>query len=287
MSPTGWYQASDGGWYATDVAPAPGWWLASDLRWYPPSGHPVGDVEPWMASRWGLGDCWWGFLAYVVASIAIGVVVVIASLATDDRPVDEIELGVYAVAISVLANVVAFAGVPWLASRRKGLGRLADDFGLRIRLLDVAIGFGFGFAALLVGGWVNVALDSLFGTDGETSNVPFERLTGAGEIIAFAVAVAVVTPVIEELFFRGLLRRSLLKRGTGRWATFAITSIVFVIPHLLSLPEWPNVIVLFAVISVFAVAFHLACDVTDGRLGAPIVAHMVTNGAAVVSLAFA
>jgi membrane protease YdiL (CAAX protease family) len=295
--PSGWYQAADGGWYETDQPPAPGWWLASDLRWYPPQVDGWGDGtqptwtptdgdEAWRWSRWGLGDCWWGGLVFIVASIAIGVgMLLVLSVLDPDTAVEDLELGPYAISVSIVANVLAFAGVPWLASKRKGLASLRDDFGLRLRPVDLAIGFGFGVGALVAGGLVAAALTALLDPEGDTTNVPVDSLDGAGEIIAFALAVAVITPIIEELFFRGLLHRSLLKRGARPATSFAITTLVFVLPHLIAQPSWPNVLVLFAVILVYGSAFHLACHVTDNRLGAPIVAHVVVNGVAVLVVA--
>jgi uncharacterized protein len=244
---------------------------------------PVG--EPWQRSRWGLGDCWWGLLVYVAASLVVGIGITLVLLATDDRAVDELEFGAYAVSISIVANIAAFAGVPWLASRRKGLRSLAADFGLSFRPIDLAIGLGTGLAALVVGAIVSSGLEALLDPSSDTSTIPVDDLDGTGRIIAFACAVAVVTPIIEELFFRGLLHRSLLKRGMRPWLSMLVTTLVFVLPHLLAVPEWPNVVILFAAITILGASFHLACHLTGNRLGAPIVAHMVVNGLAVVSAA--
>ena len=55
----GWWQASDGKWYApelhenaqpppptiTDTPPGPGYWKASDGKWYPPELHPRSEVS--------------------------------------------------------------------------------------------------------------------------------------------------------------------------------------------------------------------------------------------------
>lgn len=297
--PRGWYQAGDGGWYETDAPPAPGWWLASDLRWYPPhlAAHagPNGASDPaspgapedaWRWSRWGLGDCWWGVLAYVVGSIVMSFALTAGLLVLDpDTSLDELEFGPYSIAIGLLANVVAFAGVPWLASRRKGLRSLRHDFGLAVRPIDLAIGVGFGIGALVVAGLVAAGLDSLLDLDGDASNVPIDDLHGPGQIAAFAIAIAIVTPIIEELFFRGLLNRSLQKRGAGHVVSSLVTTVAFVLPHLLAQPTWPNIAVLAAVITVYGAAFHVACIVTGNRLGAPIVAHAVVNGVAVIVLA--
>lgn len=299
MSRIGWYEASDGMWYRSEVPPAAGWWLASDDRWYPPSATtwppaggawPAGDEppgEPWRRSRWGLGDFWWGILVVVVGSLVLGVGIVFVLMAVQDSSAADVDAsGVYAVSFSILANVLGFGGVPWWASRRKGLRSLAADFGLAFRPVDLAIGLGVGIGALIAGGLVASGLEALLDPSGDSSNVPVDDLHGPGQIIAFALAVAVLTPIVEELFFRGLLHRSLLKRGMGPWPAMFVTTMIFVLPHLLSVPEWPNVVILFAAITVFGSSFHLACRWTGNRLGAPIVAHMVVNGVSVLALAW-
>ena len=100
----------------------------------------------------------------------------------------------------------------------------------------------------------------------------------------FFIAVAVVTPVIEELFFRGLLYRSLLKRGRSAPWAIAVTTVLFVIPHLPAAESWNEVAGLFGAIGSLGLAFNLACHWTGNRLAAPITAHMLVNGLAAIAL---
>lgn len=279
---TGWYRAADGEWYVSAVAPAPGYTLTDDGYWQSPDGR---DDEPWRRSGWGLGDFWWGVLVYLGASIVLGIVIAIVVAATDaDRNLDDVLSGPYVIAALVIVNAVAFAGVPWLASRRKGLDSLAADFGLRIRPVDLAIGFGLGIAGLIGAAIVSTAVDGLLDVEESTSNVPVDSLDNAGQFIAFFLAVAIVTPIVEELFFRGLLYRSFLKRGAGPLGAIVRTTIIFVLPHLTAVSTWQNALTLAATIGVLGAMFNLACHLTGNRLGAPIVAHLVVNGTAVVAL---
>ncbi len=277
----GWYEASDGQWYRSMSPPADGYVLASDGRWYPPHEWD----EPWRASRWGLGDMWWGFSAYVVVGIALSLVIAGALAASDpDRSVDDVEFGPYSIALLVLVNVVAFAGVPWWASRRKGLANLAADFGLRGRVVDAAIGFGLGIGGLIAAGLVSTVIDQALGADESTSNIPVDDLGNLAEFTVFFLAVGVATPIIEELFFRGLVYRSFLKRGARVPAAIGLTTMIFVLPHLPAVTEWPGVLSLFGAIAVLGAMFNLACHLTGNRLVAPIVAHMVVNGTATLVL---
>lgn len=274
---SGWYEASDGRWYLSAVPPAAGYTLAADGRWYP-----AGDEhEPWRSSRWGLGDFCWGLLAQLGLGLVVSLVVAGVIAAGDgDRSIADVEFGPYAIGALVLANVAAFAGVPWLASRRKGLASLARDFGFAFRARDLAIGFGMGVAGLIAAALVATAIDAALGADDRTSNIPVDDLGNIGEFVVFFLAVGVTTPIVEELFFRGLVYRSFLKRGASTGRAIALTTLVFVLPHLPAVTEWPGVLTLFASIAVFGLTFNLACHLTGGRLGAPIVAHMVINGTA-------
>ena len=281
----GWYLASDGEWYRTDQAPAHGYVLGRDGRWVHVDDARAGADDAWRWARWGLGDAWWGALVYVTASLFVGVAV-IAVAVLRGQEVDDLDLGPYAISFLVVGDVAAFWGVPWWAARRKGLGRLRTDFGLVFRPIDAAIGVGFGVGGLVAAALVGTAIDAAFGVDETTTNLPVDALDGAGQFVAFFVAVAVVTPIIEELFFRGLVFRSLLKRGTSTVGAITATTVIFVIPHLTAADDLASLVSLGASIAVLGLAFQLACHVTQRRLGAAIVAHVVVNGAAAVALAF-
>ncbi len=277
---TGWYLAEDGEWYATSVAPAAGWELGDDDEWRPA----LADDEQWRNSRWGFGDFWWGVLVYLVVGVA-GTLAVAAVLAADSGdPIDEVDFGAYSTGVLVLISAVGFFGVPWLATHRKGLRSLARDFGLRARPLDLLIGFGLGIAALIAAALVSSGLDAALDVEEDTSNVPVDSLDGVGQFVVFLVAVGIVTPIVEEVFFRGLVHRSFLKRGSSVWFSFVATTVIFVIPHLSAVSTWKNAVTLAGAITALGATFHLACHLTKNRLGAPIVAHMVVNSTASVAL---
>ena len=272
----GWYLASDGEWYRSDEAPAAGYALTEDGRW-----RPADEVaEPWRSSRWGLGDAWWGVLAYIGAGL-LGAIV-LAAVAGDIDSVDD--TSPYAIGAFVALNAVAGIGVVWLATYRKGLRSLRRDFGLTGRWLDPLIGLGSGFAGVILAGLVSSAIDTALDADERTSNLPVDELASAGEFVVFFVAVAIVTPIVEELFFRGLLYRSLLKRGRSVPHAIAMTTLLFIVPHLPAAESWTEVAGLFGAIGALGLAFNLACHWTGNRLAAPIVAHVLVNGLAAVAL---
>ena len=271
----GWYLASDGVWYRSEVPPAPGHWLGDDGRWHPADGG----TAAWRHARWGFGDVWWGLLAYVVAGIA-GAVALWATVGGDDvENPGPVEIGVL-----VGFNAVGILMVLWLATSRKGSRSLRADFGLAGRWVDALVGLGVGVVGVFVAGAVGLGLDEALGADDRTSNVPVDDLPSFGGFAVFFVAVAIVTPVVEELFFRGLVYRSMLKRGRSTVRAIAVTTVVFTIPHLPAVDSWKGAISLFGSIAVLGLAFNLACHWRGNRLMAPIVAHFVVNGLATVAL---
>lgn len=272
---SGWYLADDGDWHRTDDPPALGYWLASDGRWYQPDEW----SEPWTRSRWGLGEAWLGLAAYVLAGfVGVAIVAMVTGTVDGDR------IGPIEVSVFVAANAVAGVGVAAYATWRKGQRSLRRDFGFAARWFDPLIGLGVGAVGVLAAGGVGYAIDAALGADERTSNVPVDSLDGTAEFWVFLAAVAFVTPIVEELFFRGLVFRSFLKRGHAVGRAVASTSFVFVLPHLPAAGSWIEVVSLFGSIGVLGLAFTLAAHWTDNRLAAPIVAHMLVNGLATVAL---
>jgi membrane protease YdiL (CAAX protease family) len=100
------------------------------------------------------------------------------------------------------------------------------------------------------------------------------------EILLFGVLVAVVTPVFEEIVYRGMLLGRLVKSMSRRNAVL-VSSAVFSLTHLLD----PNAILVVPGLFIVGVVLgYLA--LRAGNIGLPIFAHMGTNGLAVILLAF-
>lgn len=218
--------------------------------------------------RWGLGDVLFGMvvglsLSSLFASVWLGV--------TGDR-----ELGLGGRAASQVGLWIGLVGTVVRAARRKGTGSVADDFGLRFRWSDLGLGVGAALAAqLIVVPLVAIVLAPLLG-DPDVSG-PVEDLVDDARGPAFAglVLTAVVgAPFVEELFFRGLLLRSLQARWGSGWAV-AASSVVFGLAHPNDLPV-AGVVLVMVSLAVLAVLLALLV-VRTGRLGAAIVAHAAFN----------
>jgi uncharacterized protein len=173
---------------------------------------------------------------------------------------------------------VGLLGVPLWASFRKGEGPVAD-FGLRVEWWpDAPMGLVSGLATQLIAlPIIYLVIFALFG-DQDVSGPARELTDKAGDSLVGAIllfiVVAICTPVVEELFFRGLLLRSIERRfGTG-WAVGG-SSVVFGLFHfqLIQLP---------ALVAFGAVAALLT--VRTQRLGPAIFAHIAFNAVTVILL---
>lgn len=217
--------------------------------------------------RWGIPDAALALVAATVCSVLVGASWIAVS------GTDEATFGL------AMASVVGlwggFVGVPVLASRRKGTGRLSDDFGARMEPGDIGVGAVAGLASqLLLVPALYLALRALFpdtfADPGENAEELFDRARGVGTV-AMVLVLVVGAPVVEELFFRGLLQRSLVRR-LGPPVGIAVGALVFGLTHY-DVAAFPGLVAFGAVLGVLA---H-----RSGRLGASVVAHVAFNAVTV------
>jgi CAAX protease family protein len=223
--------------------------------------------------RWGLGDALIGFVVSVVGSFITASIAVSASGADS---FDKLPLGWLAVA--QLGLWVGLLGVPWLAAKYKGQG-MREDFGLRATWGDLPTGFLAG----LLGQWIIVPLVYLplrIFVDFDANDISgpareiTDRAAGPVGVILLVLIVGIGAPIVEEIFYRGLLQRSMIRRF-GPVGGIALTSILFGVAHFEPLQ--------FAALALAGALFGTLAYRT-GRLGPSIVAHMVFNLTAVIAL---
>jgi membrane protease YdiL (CAAX protease family) len=101
-----------------------------------------------------------------------------------------------------------------------------------------------------------------------------DKATDAVGVVLLVLVVVVLAPIIEELFFRGLLLRS-LERRVGRWGALIISSLVFGAVHLQALQ--------FLALTVIGLVLGWLTQ-HFGRLGPAIWAHVAFNGVATALL---
>jgi membrane protease YdiL (CAAX protease family) len=170
-------------------------------------------------------------------------------------------------------------GAVW-CSRHRGTGSLARDYGLRLQWpLDLGIGLIVGSACqyVLVPA-LYLPFEQAFPSLRHRLETPAKQdvngVHGALAVTLLFVLLAVGAPVIEELFFRGMLQRA-LDRRFGPVPAVAVSSTVFGLAHfeLLQLPA----------LILFGVVLGTLAERT-GRLGPGIVTHATFNAVTVLSL---
>jgi membrane protease YdiL (CAAX protease family) len=159
-------------------------------------------------------------------------------------------------------------------SNRWGTGSLRDDYGLRFRTFDL-LGIPIGIATQLV---IIPAVYWILRISTDEVSQPARRLTDrAGsnaEVVVLVLMVVVGAPIIEELFFRGLLMRSIQARWNDTLA-LVVSSLFFALVHFQ--------VVQFVGLFLFGLIAG-TCAQRTGRLGMSILAHAAFNGTAVLML---
>jgi len=226
-----------------------------------------GDLTPSLRERrWGLGDAAAGMVVgLVVANLLAGIV---AGASGEET---------FATVVAGLVGLwVGLLGAPVWASRRKGTGSLAEDFGLRTRWTDAVAGLPLGLACQLL--LVPLYLPLQRFIDEDEIGRPAEELADKAQgpaYVLLAVLLIVGAPFVEELFFRGLLLRALSRRFGDGWAVGG-SAVAFGLAHF-QVVQFPALVFLGAVLGFVAVR--------TGRLGPGIWAHAGFNAIVVAALA--
>ncbi|HEX8802739.1 MAG TPA: CPBP family intramembrane glutamic endopeptidase [Acidimicrobiales bacterium] len=240
-----------------------------------PDADPPAALAPERSTvRWGLGDAAAGWVAAQVGGL-LAITLVLALSGREADELDQLPLGW--IAVAQLGLWLGLLGAPVLASRLKGNG-LVRDFGLRMLPGDVPLGLAWGLALQFGLVLIYIPLYLLTDIDANDLNEPAraftDRATDPLGVVLLVLIVGIGAPIIEEIFYRGLLQRSLIRRF-GRWPGIIGTGLIFGASHFEPLQ--------FPALACFGVAVgYLA--VRYDRLGPGIVAHIVFNMAAVVSL---
>ena len=170
-------------------------------------------------------------------------------------------------------------GAALIASTAFGTGSLRRDCGLAFELGDLWRGALVGVVGLLAASAVQLALSpfpELTGTN--TSYIEDQAGTAFGAfVVAFSTMVG--APIVEELFFRGLLQRALFSLGAG---AAIVQAVVFGFIHVTPEEGLGNVGIILGV-GTFGLVLGLAAR-RFGRLGPSIVGHALFNAAAVIPL---
>lgn len=187
-------------------------------------------------------------------------------------------------AIGALFYVVVFGSMVATARAALWPGRtLRGWLGEELRFVDLGHGLLVWLTTILsavVTASLVRALDLPFRTNNDVIEVYRDR--DMALFLVTAVAAVIGAPIVEELFFRGLVQRGLRDRLPA-WAAIATQAVLFGLYHLI--PGYGSAnIGLVLVLTGYGLVFG-AWAHQVGRLGPTMVGHAVTNGLVVLVLA--
>lgn len=211
-----------------------------------------------------------GFLVGIVLASVLGAIVLAVTGEAD---------GPALLAASFVGLWIPLVGAAWIASASFGSGSVRRDLGLSFERADLWRGVLVGIIGLVAASaaqWILSAFPDLVGTN--TNFIEDQAGTTAGAVVV-VVSTLIGAPLVEELFFRGLVQRAMA--GIGVASAF-VQAVVFGSIHLTPSEGLGNVGIIVGV-GVFGLVLGLAAR-HYGRLGPAIIGHVVFNAAAVVPL---
>jgi uncharacterized protein len=226
-----------------------------------------------------------GFLAgQVLAAIAVTLTAAISGNTHSLASIAKLtEPPTWYIVSTLIGLWAGFFGSAWLASSVRGTHSLVRDMGLRFRWIDL-IGIPIGVAGQFLVALMYVPISHHVHNFNQRFDAPSQRLTGASHgpgYLVIAILTVVGAPFFEELFFRGVLLRSLARLfGTvGGWVgpamAIVVTGVIFGLAHAESLQLLG--LATFGIILSFV-------SYRTGRLGMDMVAHASFNLVAVVAV---
>jgi CAAX protease family protein len=210
-------------------------------------------------------------VALVVGGLAASLVISVTGYGDTPRA----DLPVWVLLAQQVPYWAVLVGGCWVVSQRAGTASLVRDYGLRWKPIDL-IGFPIGILVQLV--FVPVVYFPLRPfIDLNEVGRPAEELTSGvqgWEVVLLLLLLVVGAPLVEELFYRGLLQRSL----TAAWndsLALVVTAALFGLAHfqLLQLP---------ALVLIGLVVGYMANR--TGRLGMSVLTHSGFNATTVFLL---
>ena len=227
-------------------------------------------------------------LGYVVGIVLISVVAAATRHGGHSSTYGENVASLFGLWTGLLGAVLAVSASAHRSepARRPLAERLRDDFGLAFVWTDVPLGIAIGLGAqYLLVPLLELPLVPFVPNLSHRLSQPAQQLTGGVHgpgIVFLAVLICCGSPLVEELFFRGLLLRAMLRvfaragRLFGPLLGTVVTGVLFGLAHA----EWLQL----AGLAAFGVVLSVMAWRLD-RLGPCICAHAVFNLVAVLSVA--
>ena len=227
--------------------------------------------------RWGMGDAiagWFG--TYAFNTLVTGIIFAVFGYTGTKAKMANLPLSM--VLASFPSLWLGFIGVPYVVCRIKGNGWV-EDLKLKIKPSDIPIGLAIGvltqipLVAIVSFPWVKLLGEDM-STLQDRANELADKVNSAPGAILFFIFVAILAPICEEIFFRGLVLRS-IEKTWGTALAVVLSSVAFGLTHF-------QVLQLPALVMAGAVFAGLA--VWKNRLAIAIAAHVGFNAVTVISV---
>lgn len=227
--------------------------------------------------RWGLGEPAWGFVLAQVCGLVLGSALITLAGQSPETATPE-SLPGWALILQAPPLWIGFLAAPIWAARHRGNG-VRRDFALAVAWRDVAPWAAAGVVLqLVVVPLVSWPFIWLSGASTDALSESARTLASKADspaMVALLVLTAVIgAPIVEELFFRGLLLGAIAKRWSVAVGVVG-SSVIFGASHFQPLQ--------FPALATAGLVFALA-RVWTGRLGPAIVCHLAFNATTVVML---
>jgi uncharacterized protein len=213
---------------------------------------------------WGMGDV-------LVSLLGTLILAALVRLGLSKNHIDP-EHG-WGLIIAFTTPWICLAGWPCVAAVRKGNG-FVIDFGLLRYRPHLRLGVLAGLASLALASVAAFFTQLAFGPISSSAGDAGKQQHGA-VLVTFALLALIGAPIVEEIAFRGMLFGALVKSQFTPLVASLMSAGVFALFHF----EPKRFLVLFVVGAVLGEARR-----RSGSTLASIVAHMVNNAPAVVSL---
>ncbi len=253
-------------------------WLALDgrpgLGWLAPPMHLMGMcVATWLA----------GGVATLVAARSLGLQGAIDPAALSTR-----EMAIVTASAMGAGMLTALGVIIWM--RRMQLVPHATASPVRSSMSGVAMLMAW-WPAIASAGWLAGQLQrAATGVDppaiGHSTLEQMVQGTRDAWWWLMGLSAVVLAPILEECLYRGFVQQALRRAGLAPWTAVVLTSAVFTLMHVGSVPEGARAASLTS-LAVLSCCFGWLAERT-GSLAAPVAAHVAFNvGNLVVATAFA
>lgn len=233
---------------------------------------------------------WWGVVFTLLVFLLSQVTAQLAIFAypalrhwTFDQTADWFNSSVFAqFSYIVVANLLCLVALAWFVKRRKANWR---SLGLRRpRILDFLFGLGatplYFIIYLLAVKLVSVLFSGF--DPNQQQEIGFDSVKGPLELTLTFIGLVMVTPIVEEIIFRGFIYSS-LKKALRIVPAAIITSLLFAGGHLLEGGE--GGLLYIAAVDTFMLSLVLVfLREKTGGLWSGITLHAIKNGIAFVAL---